>query len=179
VPADDRIDAYADALFRIAAAEGRLDEVEDELFRFARVLEGSDELRNALTDPATPAGRRQQIVEDLLKDRATPTTVGLVSMIVATGRGRDLPAIIDTLVEKIAEADGATREDLRDALYEVYERHYPVPGEGDLAFTLGLLLYELEDYGEALNCFEASLEQFGPDSATEYNIGLCRQQLGD
>jgi F0F1-type ATP synthase delta subunit len=31
--ADDRIDAYADALFGVAAAEGRLDDVEDELFR--------------------------------------------------------------------------------------------------------------------------------------------------
>ena len=64
--ANDRIDAYADALFGVAAAEGRLDDVEDELFRFARVFEGSDELRAALTDPQTVATRRQQIVEDLL-----------------------------------------------------------------------------------------------------------------
>ena len=72
--ANDRIDAYADALFGVAAAEGRLDDVEDELFRFARVFEGSDELRAALTDPQTPATRRQQIVEDLLQGKASPTT---------------------------------------------------------------------------------------------------------
>jgi tetratricopeptide (TPR) repeat protein len=89
-----------------------------------------------------------------------------------------LLGISDVLAEKIADADVPTREDLRDALYEVYERHYPVPGEGDLPFTLGLLLYELEDYEEALACFEASLDQFGPDAATEYNIALCREQLG-
>jgi tetratricopeptide (TPR) repeat protein len=89
-----------------------------------------------------------------------------------------LLAISDILVEKIADADGATREDIRDALSEVYERHYPVPGEGDLPFALGLILYELGDYQEALDCFEASLERFGPDAATEYNIGLCRDQLG-
>jgi tetratricopeptide (TPR) repeat protein len=89
-----------------------------------------------------------------------------------------LLAISDILVEKIADADGATREDIRDALSEVYERHYPVPGEGDLPFALGLILYELGDYAEALDCFEASLERFGPDAATEYNIGLCRDQLG-
>jgi hypothetical protein len=89
-----------------------------------------------------------------------------------------LMGIADTLIEKIADADAATREDLRDALYEVYERHYPVPGEGDLPFTLGLLLYELEDYEEALACFEASHEQFGHDAATAHNIKLCREQLG-
>ncbi len=89
-----------------------------------------------------------------------------------------LLAIQDTLIEKIADADGATREDIRDALSEVYERHYPMPGEGDVPFALGLVLYELEDYAEALDCFEASLDRFGPDAATEHNIALCREQLG-
>ena len=59
----------------VAQAEGDLAEVEDELFRFARALEGSDELRETLTDPHIPAGRRQQIVEDLLGGKARPTTI--------------------------------------------------------------------------------------------------------
>jgi tetratricopeptide (TPR) repeat protein len=88
-----------------------------------------------------------------------------------------LLGISDALIESIAAADVPTREDLRDALYEIYERHYPVPGEGDLPFTLGLLLYELEDYEEALACFEASIAQHGPDAATDHNITLCRDQL--
>jgi tetratricopeptide (TPR) repeat protein len=90
-----------------------------------------------------------------------------------------LLGISDALLERIGEADGATREDIRDALFEVYERHYPVPGEGDLPFTLGLLLYELEDFEEALACFRASLEQYGTDAATEHNIALCLEQLGE
>jgi len=67
----DRIDGYARALFEIARAEGTLDEVEDELFRFARSFEGSDALRNALTDEQIPADRRQSIVESLLGGKAT------------------------------------------------------------------------------------------------------------
>ena len=97
---DARIDGYARALFEIARAEGTIDEVEDELFRFARDVESSDELRNALTDEQIPADRRQGIVESLLGGRATPTTVQLVSMVVGSGRGRDLPAIIDKLVQR-------------------------------------------------------------------------------
>ena len=77
--ADPRIDAYAQALFEVAKAEGSLDEVEDELFRFARSLEGSDELRDALTDELIPAERRQAIVEDLLGHKASNTTTSLVT----------------------------------------------------------------------------------------------------
>ena len=88
----DRIDGYADALFAIAKAEGNLDEVEDELFRFARSLEGSDELRNALTDELVPAERRQAIVEDLLGPQGVAHhRRQLVGLVVGSGRGRDLP----------------------------------------------------------------------------------------
>jgi F-type H+-transporting ATPase subunit delta len=102
VSSEDRIEAYADAMFEVARAEGTGEEVEDELFRFARALEASDELREALTDPHIPASRRQQIVEDLLGPRATSTTTSLISMVVGIGRGRDLPTIIDALVKKSA-----------------------------------------------------------------------------
>jgi F-type H+-transporting ATPase subunit delta len=101
---EQRIEVYADAMFDVARAEGTIDEVEDELFRFARALDGSDELREALTDSHIPASRRQQIVEDLLGPRATPVTTSLVSMVVGIGRGRDLPTIIDALVKKSAES---------------------------------------------------------------------------
>ena len=109
--ADDRTLAYADALFNVARAEGTLRNVEEDLFRFSQTLQGSDELREALTDPAIPAARRQQIVEDLLGGRASSTTVALVSMVVGTGRARELPAIIHELVEMIAaEANKAVAE---------------------------------------------------------------------
>jgi F-type H+-transporting ATPase subunit delta len=109
--ADDRTSAYARAMFDVARAEGELGRIGDELFRFARALEGSDELREALTDPHLPASRRQQIVEDLLGGKADPSTVALVSMAVGTGRARELPAIIDSLVAmSAAEANRAVAE---------------------------------------------------------------------
>jgi F-type H+-transporting ATPase subunit delta len=112
----DRIDGYASALFEVARAEGNLDEVEDELFRFARSLEGSDELRNALTDGLVPAERRQAIVEDLLGPKASPTTVSLVSFVVGSGRAKDLPAIIGKLVERAAAEKDRTVAEVRSAI---------------------------------------------------------------
>jgi len=113
---DDRIDGYARGLFELARAEGTLDEVEDELFRFARSYESSDQLRSALTDELVPADRRQQIVEDLLGGKATPTTVQLVSLVVGSGRGRDLPAIIDRLVQRASSAKNLEVAEVRSAI---------------------------------------------------------------
>ena len=114
--ADDRIDGYANALFEVAQVEGSLDTVENELFQLARALESSDELRATLTDEAIPVARRQSIVEDLLSNRASPVTVSLVSFIVGSGRGRQLPAIVDSLVARAAEAKNKVVAEVRTAV---------------------------------------------------------------
>jgi F-type H+-transporting ATPase subunit delta len=113
---DNRIEGYARALFEIARAEGTLDEVEDELFRFARSYESSDELRNTLSDEQIPAAMRQAIVEDLLGGKATSTTTQLVSMVVGSGRGRDLPAIVDRLVARASSAKNLEVAEVRTAV---------------------------------------------------------------
>ncbi|MET0727464.1 MAG: ATP synthase F1 subunit delta [Acidimicrobiales bacterium] len=113
---DERTLAYAGALFAVARSEGGLATVEDELFRFARTLEGNDELRTTLTDASLPVSRRQQIVEDLLGGRAHPITTSLVSMVVGTGRARDLPAIIDELVRQSAAEANKEVAEVRSAV---------------------------------------------------------------
>ena len=113
---DARIQGYSRALFEIARAEGTLDEVEDELFRFARSYESSEELRTALTDDQVPAEKRQAIVEDLLGGKATSTTTQLVSMVVGSGRGRDLPAIVDQLVQRAAGSKDLDVAEVRTAI---------------------------------------------------------------
>jgi F-type H+-transporting ATPase subunit delta len=112
---EGRIDGYARALFEIARAEGTLDEVEDELFRFARTYESNESLRETLTDEMVPAAMRQAVVEDLL-GKATPTTVQLVSMVVGSGRGRDLPAIIDSLVQRASASKNLEVAEVRSAV---------------------------------------------------------------
>ena len=113
---DSRIEGYARGLFEIARAEGTIDEVEDELFRFARSYESSDQLRNALTDEQIPASKRQAIVEDLLGGKVTPTTTQLISMVVGSGRARDLPAIVDKLVARASSAKNLELAEVRSAV---------------------------------------------------------------
>lgn len=91
--ATDRATAYATAAVAVAAAEGDLQAFTDEMLAVATAVDNSDELSATLTDAQIPAARRAQIVEDLLDGQALPSTVSLVSMIVANGRARDLSAI--------------------------------------------------------------------------------------
>jgi len=116
VSIEERIHNYAEAMFAVARSERRLGEIEDELFRFARVLEGSDELRDALADPHIPAARRQQIVEDLLGGKATDVTMALVSLVVGTGRAADLPAVIDRFVAMAARENRREIAEVRSAI---------------------------------------------------------------
>ena len=113
---ENRIEGYARGLFEIARAEGTLDEVEDELFRFARSFESSDQLRSALSDELIPPAKRQAIIEDLLGSKATSTTTQLISMVVGSGRTRDLPAIVDHLVARASSAKNLEVAEVRTAV---------------------------------------------------------------
>ena len=124
---ESRIEGYARGLFEIARAEGTLDEVEDELFRFARSYESNDQLRNALSDETIPASKRQTIVEDLLGGKVTSTTTQLISMVVGSGRARDLPAIVDKLVARASSAKNLEVAEVRTAIALTPAQHDPSP----------------------------------------------------
>ena len=95
----ERTEAYARALLEVGRAEGPLADIEDDLFRFARTVEGSDDLRMALTDPALPVERRLAVIEDLVGGKALAVSAALVGLIVGAGHAADLPAIVDRFVE--------------------------------------------------------------------------------
>ena len=112
----ERIEGYARALFEVARVEGTLDEVEDELFRFARSFESNRRLRSTLMDDEIPVERRLAVISDLLEGKATPTTVQLISMVVGSGRGKDLPKIVDRLVARAASSKQLEVAEVRTAV---------------------------------------------------------------
>ena len=112
----DRIEAYARALIEVARAEGLLVDVEDDLFRFARVFEGSDDLRQALTDPSTPPARRAAVVEELMGAKALQLSAALASLVVAAGRASDHPAVVDRFVALAAEERSRELAEVRSAV---------------------------------------------------------------
>ncbi|MFY9587554.1 MAG: ATP synthase F1 subunit delta [Actinomycetota bacterium] len=106
---------YAQALFQVAQAEGALEQVEDELFRFARILENETRLREALTDPSQEAEHRAKMVQELLGPKASPHTTNIISFVVQQGRARELPKIIDSLVQLAAQERNKAVAEVRSA----------------------------------------------------------------
>lgn len=113
---DTRSTAYAEALLALAAAEGDVQAVTDELFAVAQAVESDEQLRATLTDVRLPAERRAQVIEDILEGKATGTTIALASMVVANGRGGDLPDIAREMARIAAEGTGAVVAEARSAV---------------------------------------------------------------
>jgi F-type H+-transporting ATPase subunit delta len=116
VPADEVIGGYSEALFRVVRAEGELDRVEDELFRFGKLLESNYELKQALSDQTMDRAQRTKILEDLLADKVSPHTMGLLTFIVNQGRARQLPQILEQVSELAAESRQRVVAEVRSAV---------------------------------------------------------------
>jgi F-type H+-transporting ATPase subunit delta len=113
---DGLVDGYAKALFNVVLAEGELDRVEDELFRFGKLVEANHELRQALADRSIDREQRIKVLEDLLADKVSPHTLGLLTFIVSQGRARQLPRILDELSELAADARNSVVAEVRSAV---------------------------------------------------------------
>lgn len=114
--ADQLVQGYAEALFRVVQAEGELDRVEDELFRFGKLLEQNHELKQALSDQSIDKQQREKVLEELLADKVSPHTLGLLSFIVTQGRARQLPQILEHLSQLAADARQSVVAEVRSAV---------------------------------------------------------------
>ncbi len=112
----DRLDGYAAAAFNLAVAEGESERVESELFSVARAVDASKPLRDALADPRLPTERKQMLLNELLKGRASAVTVNFLALLAAQGRSGDLGAIVERLVEKAAASREKVVAEVRSAV---------------------------------------------------------------
>jgi F-type H+-transporting ATPase subunit delta len=99
-----------------AEASGALEDVEDQLFRFARVIDGSVELRSALTDPTLPEEVPRKVIDDLLSDRVRPETLELVRFALETRGTRDPSDVLTWLVDAAAARRGRVVVEARTAV---------------------------------------------------------------
>src|SRR5687767_8207847 len=113
---DAVIHGYAEALFRVVQAEGELDRVENELFHFGKLLETNHELKQALSDQSIDKQQREKVLTELLSDKVSPNTLGLLSFIVSQGRARQLPQILEELTQLAAEARDSVVAEVRSAI---------------------------------------------------------------
>jgi tetratricopeptide (TPR) repeat protein len=82
-----------------------------------------------------------------------------------------------SLLERAASLSEPERQALADAIGHVWDTYYPLGEELNLAFCLGVLLYGMSYYRQALDYFGHSTRLYGPDASTAYNMGMCHYGL--
>jgi len=84
-----------------------------------------------------------------------------------------------TVIARQARNATAERMDLRDAVLNTWENHFPLTkDENVLAFYCGVVLLELRFFQEAYSMFRKSQQLYAPSATTSYNLGLCCLGLG-
>lgn len=116
VDKDALVRGYAEALFRIADAEGESEAVEGQLYAFAKLLESETRVREALVDPALPAENKRGLIRDTLGERANPIVLNLLTFLVEQGHARDVGRIVEGLVRVAAEARQSAVAEVRSAV---------------------------------------------------------------
>jgi F-type H+-transporting ATPase subunit delta len=122
------VERYARGLLAIVEAEGSTERVENELYHFGRILEGHNDLRDALSDPQLPVERRLAVVDQLLGRKADPQTTAAVAHVIQAGRGRLLVEISNAFTRLAAQqreravAEVRTAVDLTDEQRERLRR---------------------------------------------------------
>ncbi|HYO58349.1 tetratricopeptide repeat protein [Archangium sp.] len=94
--------------------------------------------------------------------------------------GWDSGMLMDAFSALMAQAESASeplQQEVCWAIQQVWETDYPLGGEDDLAFHLGMLLYVMDRPEEALTFFEHSLRLCDTEPGTYFNQGMCYVRL--
>ena len=90
------------AMVRSAENAGQADALENELFAFERLVSGTPELRDALSDPKRSLADKRALLRNLLEGKATPATIRLAEQALA-GTHRTVAVALEEY-QKIAAA---------------------------------------------------------------------------
>jgi tetratricopeptide (TPR) repeat protein len=79
---------------------------------------------------------------------------------------------------RLPDAVEAQKQELYEAARQVWDAYLPIGEEEDLAFQIGTLLLEMEFRSEALEFLQQSVNLYGAEPGTVYNMAVCCHGLG-
>lgn len=96
------------------------------------------------------------------------------------------PEVLYELSEPLADQAEDASEDVQRvvqrACSRVWDNHFHIGGDQDVAFELGRIHYRMDSYLGALAYYQVSLDLHGDDRLNYHNMGLCyyyMKRLGD
>ncbi|MBV9597553.1 MAG: SAM-dependent methyltransferase [Chloroflexi bacterium] len=114
-------------------------------------------------------------VAERLPDLKLDVVLGLLR---GTGWDPDyLSRCVPALLEALPSAPDRLRREMFDGIQQAWDQYYPIGERDDVPFGIGVLLYSLERYLEALQFFERSLRDFGEDPRTTLNLAMTSYRL--
>lgn len=81
------------------------------------------------------------------------------------------------IMAKLEGLASSMQEELLWAAHNIWDNYYPIGEQRDLPFYLGMLLYTMEYFPEALEYLQHSQQIYGDDPNTIYNMGMCYYRL--
>lgn len=154
----DLVDALEElgsqALLAVAERDRTLEEVEDELFRFGRIVAAQPRLAELLSDRASPASKRVELLERVLGGKVAAVTMRLLEQVVRSPRERHLDQVAEQLVERAAARRERSvahvtsplplseeqEQRLADVLSRIYHRQMSLQTELDPDLLGGLVI---------------------------------------
>ena len=94
--------------------------------------------------------------------------------------GWDYKIFIDSfpvILHHLETASESLFPELLTAIENIWDNYYPIGEQKDLPFYLGMLLYNMGYYPEALEYLNYSYQLFGDEASTFYNMGMCHYRL--
>ena len=85
---------------------------------------------------------------------------------------------VPALLEELPSAPQRLRLETQLGIQQAWDQYFPIGEQDDVPFGLGVLLYAIERYDEALTFFEHSLHDFGEDPRTTLNLAMTSYRLG-
>lgn len=77
------------------------------------------------------------------------------------------------MIDKFDDLPSSLQEEVFWAVQNIWDIYYPIGEDRDLAFYLGMLLYSMKYFPEAIEYLQQSRQLYGDDPDTLYNMAMC------
>jgi hypothetical protein len=84
---------------------------------------------------------------------------------------------LPVLKRQLSSMSEMQKQQLHEAIRHVWDSYLHIGEDNDVAFQLGTLLLEIEFYSEALEFLQYSVDLYGIEPGTAYNMGVCYYSL--
>lgn len=93
------VEPYAEALLELAVSSSTLDEVNNDMNIVSQFLLNSKDLQKFLSNPLVTQGAKKKVVNDILEEQISPSTLKFLMVLVDRGRIAFLDAVAQRYLE--------------------------------------------------------------------------------